>query len=84
MKTVRTVWGTAMLVLTLIVLPRADAGEVLDGVKARGQVRCGVSEGIPGFSERDAAGSWRGLDMDFCCAVAAAVLATRTRSGSCR
>jgi general L-amino acid transport system substrate-binding protein len=37
-------------------------------------LRCGVSEGITGFSERDASGRWTGLDVDFCRAVAAAVL----------
>ena len=63
-----------VLVLALAAVPGAEAGQVLDGVKARGQLRCGVSEGIPGFSERDAAGRWRGLDADFCRAVAAAVL----------
>lgn len=52
----------------------AHAGEVLDAVKARGELRCGVSEGIAGFSEQDASGQWRGLDADFCRAVAAAVL----------
>jgi general L-amino acid transport system substrate-binding protein len=52
----------------------AQASEVLDRVKARGELRCGVSEGIAGFSERDAAGRWRGLDADFCRAVAAAAL----------
>ena len=55
-------------------LGAAQAGEVVDRVKARGELRCGVSEGIPGFSEQDAAGHWRGLDADFCRAVAAAVL----------
>ncbi|MEZ5579170.1 MAG: transporter substrate-binding domain-containing protein [Candidatus Competibacteraceae bacterium] len=43
-------------------------------MKARGQLRCGVREGILGFSERDADEHWRGLDVDFCRAVAAAVL----------
>jgi len=52
----------------------ADAGQVLDGVKARGRLNCGVSEGIAGFSEQDARGRWVGLDADFCRAVAAAVL----------
>lgn len=52
----------------------ADAGETLDAVKARGVVRCGVSEGIAGFSATDASGRWHGLDVDFCRAVAAAVL----------
>src|SRR5512134_2416828 len=50
------------------------AGETADGVKARGRLRCGVSEGIVGFSARDASGRWAGLDVDFCRAVAAAVL----------
>lgn len=66
-----------MLVLAAVlgVAPTAAvAGEVLDGVKARGVVRCGVSEGSPGFSQQDAAGRWQGLDADFCRAVAAAVL----------
>jgi len=74
MKIDRTVCCAAMLVLTLAVLPRVEAGEVLNSVKVRGQLRCGVSEGIPGFSERDADEHWRGLDVDFCRAVAAAVL----------
>jgi general L-amino acid transport system substrate-binding protein len=52
----------------------AHAGEVLDTIKARDELRCGVSEGIAGFSEQDASGRWRGLDADFCRAVAAAVL----------
>ena len=47
---------------------------MLEAVKSRGVLRCGVSEGIPGFSDRDAEGRWRGLDADFCRAVAAAVL----------
>ncbi|HOW74822.1 MAG TPA: amino acid ABC transporter substrate-binding protein [Candidatus Competibacteraceae bacterium] len=74
MKIDWTVCCAALLVLTFLIPPAAEAGEVLDGVKSRGQLRCGVSEGIPGFSERDANGHWRGLDVDFCRAVAAAVL----------
>jgi len=52
----------------------AHPGEVTDGVKSRGKLRCGVSNGIPGFSMPDASGRWSGLDADFCRAVAAAVL----------
>jgi len=51
-----------------------QAGETLDAVKSRGRLRCGVSEGIAGFSERDASGRWTGFDVDFCRAVAAAAL----------
>ncbi|HMA12096.1 MAG TPA: amino acid ABC transporter substrate-binding protein [Steroidobacteraceae bacterium] len=54
--------------------PPALAGATLDDVRARGLLRCGVSEGIPGFSIQDASGRWKGLDVDFCRAVAAAVL----------
>ena len=74
MKIHWTVCCSAMLVLTLAVLPRLEAAEVLNVVKARGQLRCGVGEGIPGFSEQGADGRGRGFDVDFCRAVAAAVL----------
>lgn len=52
----------------------AAAGDTLALVKSRGTLRCGVSEGIAGFSARDASGRWTGLDADFCRAVAAAAL----------
>lgn len=52
----------------------AQAGAVLDAVKARGQVICGVNTAAPGFSNADSKGGWTGLDVDTCRAVAAAVL----------
>lgn len=55
-------------------LAQAAPGETLAQAKARGTLRCGVSEGIAGFSSKDAAGRWSGLDVDFCRAVAAAAL----------
>ncbi len=45
----------------------------LDDVKAKGFVQCGVSQGLPGFSNPDSAGNWTGIDVDLCRAVAAAV-----------
>ena len=39
-----------------------------------GFVRCGVSQGLPGFSNADASGNWTGVDVDLCRAVAAATL----------
>jgi general L-amino acid transport system substrate-binding protein len=45
----------------------------LDDVKAKGHIQCGVSQGLPGFSNADDAGKWTGLDVDLCRAVAAAV-----------
>jgi general L-amino acid transport system substrate-binding protein len=67
--------GSLLLAMFLFSLaPTAQAGEVITGIKARGMLRCGVSEGITGFSRRDKTGRWTGLDADFCRAVAAAVL----------
>ena len=60
-------------------LTPAWAGATLDEAKARGVVRCGVSEGIAGFSARDESGRWAGLDVDFCRAVAAAALGDADR-----
>ena len=57
----------------LLAMP-AHAGKTLDGVKARGQVVCGVNTGLAGFAAADSAGKWSGLDVDVCRAVAAAVL----------
>jgi general L-amino acid transport system substrate-binding protein len=57
----------------------ALASETVKSIHTRGQLRCGVSEGIPGFSARDAAGRWSGLDVDLCRAVAAAVLGDPAR-----
>ncbi|SME97278.1 amino acid ABC transporter substrate-binding protein [Pseudobacteriovorax antillogorgiicola] len=46
----------------------------LEQVRKRGQLHCGVSQGLPGFSSPDAKGQWRGIDVEFCHAVASAVL----------
>ncbi|MDJ0929833.1 amino acid ABC transporter substrate-binding protein [Breoghania sp.] len=51
----------------------AASGATLDDVKAKGFVQCGVSQGLPGFSNPDSAGNWSGLDVDYCRALAAAI-----------
>ena len=40
----------------------------------RGEVRCGVNNSVPGFGVVDDAGDFSGFDIDFCRAIAAAVL----------
>jgi general L-amino acid transport system substrate-binding protein len=45
----------------------------LDDIRAKGHLQCGVSQGLPGFSNPDQSGNWVGLDVDLCRAVAAAV-----------
>ncbi len=51
----------------------ASAG-TLEDVKERGKLRCAVSTGLAGFSFTDENGQWQGFDVDYCRAVAAAVL----------
>src|SRR5947209_5305250 len=46
----------------------------LDAIKSRGHVECGVHLGLPGFSFANDKGEWSGLDVDYCRALAAAVL----------
>ena len=46
----------------------------LAAVRARGSLRCGVNPGLGGFALPDSRGTWRGFDVDFCRALAAAVL----------
>ena len=48
--------------------------DTLDDVKKAGMLKCGVSTGLAGFSQKDEAGNWSGLDVDVCRGVAAAVL----------
>jgi general L-amino acid transport system substrate-binding protein len=70
-----TPWIAAALALSgLSLVGSAHAGKTLDAVKARGQLICGVNTSGPGFSNADSQGKWTGLDVDFCRAIAAAVL----------
>ncbi|WP_417518939.1 amino acid ABC transporter substrate-binding protein [Minwuia sp.] len=65
------------LILLLAVVPgsgSAQAGYVLDRVKADGVLRCGVTRSGPGLSEIGEDGRWRGLFVDYCRVVSAAVL----------
>ena len=47
--------------------------DTLSDTKDRGHVRCGVSQGLAGFSFADADGNWSGIDVDVCRAVSAAI-----------
>ena len=61
------------LAAVAVVSTAASAG-TLDEVKKRGVLHCGVSTGLPGFSNPDDKNNWSGIDADTCRAVAAAVL----------
>ena len=57
----------------------AKKSKTLENTKKRGFVRCGVSQGLPGFSNADESGNWTGIDVDVCRAVAAATLGDATK-----
>ncbi|WP_426954467.1 amino acid ABC transporter substrate-binding protein [Muricoccus radiodurans] len=60
-------------------LTAAASAATLDTVRQRGTLACGVSTGFAGFSVADSRGETRGLDADYCRAIAAAVLGDATK-----
>lgn len=78
--------GWRFLLCVLALLAGTAAGHAqgsgsptLDAVRARGQVLCGTGGEIPGFSMVDSSGVMRGLDADYCRAVAAATLGNASK-----
>jgi general L-amino acid transport system substrate-binding protein len=66
---------SVVLVLGLLVAGASTASAAtLDTVKQRGTLVCGVSTGFAGFSAPDSQGNFKGLDVDYCRALAAGVL----------
>lgn len=53
--------------------------DTVAAIRARGQLICGVSVNAPGFAFPDSRGEFRGLDVDTCRAVAAAILGDATK-----
>jgi general L-amino acid transport system substrate-binding protein len=51
-----------------------EGGSLLAEVQERGTVNCGVNDAVPGFGFQTEAGEFEGFDIDFCRAIAAAVL----------
>src|SRR6185437_13939806 len=61
----------ATLALAAFAVP-ATAG-TLANVQAKGFLQCGVNTGLAGFAIADSSGTWTGIDVDYCKAIAAAV-----------
>ncbi len=66
-------------VLLAVATSSAHAGTTLNAIKERGYIKCGVSDGLPGFSHTDEKGKFSGIDVDVCRAVAAAVFGDSTK-----
>jgi general L-amino acid transport system substrate-binding protein len=58
----------------LLAANHAQAQSTQEAVAKKGFVQCGVNVGLAGFSQPDSQGVWKGIDVDLCRAVAAAVL----------
>jgi general L-amino acid transport system substrate-binding protein len=65
--------GVAGAMIASTAMADGHGNSTLAQVKAKGFVQCGVSQGLPGFSNADDDGNWTGLDVDLCRGVAAAV-----------
>jgi general L-amino acid transport system substrate-binding protein len=64
---------TALAVFAIGLAAQTASAQTLKKVQDRGILICGVSQGLPGFSNPDDRGNWSGLDVEFCRAVAAAI-----------
>jgi general L-amino acid transport system substrate-binding protein len=69
----KRVISTLALAVVGSIAAQAASAQTLKTVRDRGALVCGVSQGLPGFSNPDDRGNWTGLDVDLCRAIAAAV-----------
>ena len=72
-KRIAAVAATLALAVAATAAAPVHAG-VLEQVRARKSLDCGVDPGLAGFAASDPSGVWHGLDVDYCRAIAAAVL----------
>ena len=68
-----------IILLSVLFVSMTSYASTLSDVQKKGYLRCGVSTGLPGFSSVDSKGVWRGVDVDICRAVAAAVFGDATK-----
>jgi len=69
-----------VLLLVAISITSVRAGPTADGALKKGFIQCGVNTGLAGFAQPDSTGEWRGIDVDFCRAVAAALFGDAKKS----
>src|SRR5262245_31385216 len=72
-----TIAALALLAGVYFPAPRsAEAGPRLKAIQRQGYLTCGIAPGVAGFAERDGQGHFRGLDVDICRALSAAIFGT--------
>jgi general L-amino acid transport system substrate-binding protein len=69
----------SLLLLAVLATPVFAQQSTLDTVRSKGYVQCGVNTGVAGFSAPDSKGVYKGIDVDLCRAVAAAVFGDNTK-----
>jgi general L-amino acid transport system substrate-binding protein len=77
MKLKIATFATAAIIGLAVAQPAS--AQTLREITTRGQLVCGVSQGLAGFSNPDAQGRWTGLDVDVCRAIAAAIFDDPTK-----
>jgi general L-amino acid transport system substrate-binding protein len=70
----RAIVLAGITIISFAAADQASAQATLAQIKQRGAMNCGVDPGLAGFAFKDDKGVWRGLDIDYCRAIAAAVL----------
>lgn len=65
---------SAVAMAASLALATPALADKLDDVQARGVLKCGIHPGKAGFATPDVDGQWKGFDVDYCKALAAAAL----------
>jgi len=70
------VYFGVIAIVVLLAASTSQGASRLEKIRANGWVTCGVEAVVPGFAEIDAQGRYRGLDVDICRALSAAIFGT--------
>ncbi len=75
-----TILASVVAASTAMMATSAQAADTtLDKVTKQGFLTCSVSTSLPGFSNPNSKGEWEGIDVEYCQALAAAVLGDKTK-----
>ena len=81
LATIGALLGAATLgaVLAAPAVAQQPSADTVAAIRQRGQLVCSTAPSTVGFSLPDSQGVWRGIDVDYCRAVAAAILGDGSR-----